>query len=42
MILRIISDITSDIVDAAVDFGGEVVYDFVVNWSCAERTEALA
>jgi hypothetical protein len=42
MILRIISDITTDIVDATVDFGGEVVYDFIIHGSSTEWSEAFA
>jgi hypothetical protein len=42
MILRVISDITSDIIDAAVDFGSKVVCDFVVNRSCAEWSESFS
>jgi hypothetical protein len=42
MILWVISDITSDIVDAAVDFGSEVIHDFVIHGSRAEWSEALA
>jgi hypothetical protein len=42
MILRVISDITSDIVDAAVNLCREVIHNFVINRSCAEWSETLA